>query len=119
MEIKLAATAAFTALLLAGCSRTASDESEQSAIAAIKELGGKFSQDATMPGQPVLTVNLSNTEVTNAGLAPVKDLKQLRTLFLDNTKIGDAGVAHLKGLKQLQVLSLVNTLVTDAGLGHL
>lgn len=119
MEIKLASMAALTALLLAGCSRSAPDEAEQSAIAAIKELGGKFTQDETRPGRPVIVVNLSNTKVTDAGLAPFKNLKQLQTLLLDSTNVRNEGLTHLKELTKLQVLSLVNTSVRDEGLVHL
>ena len=45
-----------------------------------------------------------NTEITDAGLAHLKDVTSLRELNLIGTKITDAGVAHLKGLTKLQQL---------------
>ena len=57
--------------------------------------------------------------VTDAGLAHLKGLTELRGLMLTSKRITDAGLAHLKGLSQLRSLSLSNAQVTDAGLVHL
>jgi serine/threonine protein kinase len=64
-------------------------------------------------------VNLSFTEVTDAGLAHLKDLTSLNSLWLHNTTVTDAGLAPLADLTKLTQLTLSNTRVTDAGLGHL
>jgi formylglycine-generating enzyme required for sulfatase activity/serine/threonine protein kinase len=61
---------------------------------------------------------LARTQVTDAGLAFFKDCKNLTRLFLDHTSITDAGLPHLKGSKKLTGLSLASTQVTDAGLAH-
>ena len=45
-----------------------------------------------------------------AGTPP--ELPQLRTLNLSKTEVTDAGLEHLKGLTQLEQLSLIGTLVT-------
>ena len=46
------------------------------------------------------------------------DLPELQTLDLGDTQITDAGLVHLKGLASLQELSLDGTKVTDAGLNE-
>lgn len=67
-----------------------------------------------------LTLN-NNKELTDAGLDKLKQLNlpKLAKLYLVDTQVTDAGLAHLKEIKTLQVLSLVGTPVTDAGLEHL
>lgn len=69
--------------------------------------------------QQVYSLNLANTKVTDAGLAQVAALPNLRVLHLEKTSIGDAGLAHLKSLQNLQYLNLYGTQVTDAGLANL
>jgi len=55
--------------------------------------------------------------LSDAGLAELKDLKNLQTLDLSyNAKITDAGMKELKSLASLQTLDLGWTDVTDAGL---
>ena len=62
---------------------------------------------------------LNGTKVTDAGLAHLKGLSQLKNLQLENTKVTDAGLAHLKELNQLLVLVLDDTNATDVGLEYL
>ena len=64
-------------------------------------------------------VDLSETQVTDAGLKHLRGLTQLQVLTLDSTQVTDAGLEHLRGLTQLRELQLANTQVTDAGLEHL
>ena len=61
---------------------------------------------------------LKGAEVTDATVAPLKDLGSLVELRLGNTKITDAGLKGVSGLKHLQVLGLELTGITDAGLEH-
>ena len=69
--------------------------------------------------QRVWILQLANTQVTDAGLVHLKDLRELQFLSLDDTKVTDAGLVHVKDLQGLERLYLVNTQVTDAGLVHL
>ena len=64
-------------------------------------------------------LGLRGAEITDAGLAHLAGLENLEALDLEITPIGDAGLIHLKGLKLLHTLWLSGTNVTDAGLVHL
>jgi hypothetical protein len=65
------------------------------------------------------TVDLSESNPDDAGMAGVADLKHLKVLDLRQTIVGDAGVKHFAGLTALETLDLSVTGVTDAGLEHL
>ena len=82
----------------------------------VETLGGRVSQNEQ--GE-VVTVDLSRTGVTDAGLAHLTGLTALETLELYGTPITDAGLVHLSGLTTLKTLGLSRTQVTDAGLVHL
>jgi uncharacterized membrane protein/mono/diheme cytochrome c family protein len=61
-------------------------------------------------------LDLGETSVTDAGLAAVGSMTNLRRLHLDRTAISDAGLPHLAPLAQLEALNLHATSVTNAGL---
>jgi len=86
---------------------------QEAAISEIEKLGGR------VEGSPKIRVNLSGTNVTDAGLEHVKGLTQLQSLDLACTRVTDAALEHLKGVTLLQSLSLGFTNVTHAGLEHL
>jgi mono/diheme cytochrome c family protein len=67
----------------------------------------------------VLWLDLSETRVTDAGLAVVSRLPNLTRLHLNRTAITDAGLAQLATLPRLEYLNLYGTAVTDAGLARL
>ena len=67
----------------------------------------------------LVELNLGSTKVTDAGLAAIKDLNNLMRLHLELTQITDAGLAHLKNLTNLTYLNLYGTRITDAGLEQL
>ena len=64
-------------------------------------------------------LQLDDTTVTDAGLAPLENLKHLEVLHLRRTRIGNAGLAHLKGLTGMKTLMGRYTLVDDDGLAIL
>jgi Leucine rich repeat/Leucine Rich repeat len=68
---------------------------------------------------PVLSIRLTETNVSDSDLARVARLSQLAFLDLTDTQITDSGVAHLSRLRHLEVLTLANTSVSDAGLSSL
>jgi hypothetical protein len=64
-------------------------------------------------------LDLSFTQITDAGLGDVAKLQQLTTLHLGNTKITDADLTEVAKLQQLTFLGLNDTQVTDAGVAEL
>ncbi len=64
-------------------------------------------------------LQINGTKITDAGLALLKDSKNLSVLWADKTDITDKGLEHLKPLTKLGWLKLERTKVTDAGLVHL
>jgi internalin A len=75
--------------------------------------------DFLAPLTKLQTLNLKNTQVTDADLAHLNGMVNLQSLNLALTHVGDAGMEHLKGLGKLQSLNLAFTNVTDAGLERL
>ena len=106
------------AVCLAGCGQTQAVREER-AVNAILKLDGKVTRDETLPGRPVVLVDLCGTQITDVGLKDLKELKGLQTLWLHDTQITDTGLKELKELKGLQELNLSETKITDAGLKDL
>jgi hypothetical protein len=92
---------------------------ERPIVAAIERLGGTVRVDEADPDRPVVAVDLTCTDCTNADLERLSGLTRLRTLNLGGTRITDAGLADLKGQTGLEELYLLATPLTDAGLDHL
>jgi Planctomycete cytochrome C/Leucine Rich repeat len=67
----------------------------------------------------IVSLDLARTKVTDAGLAAIAAMKNLRELHLENTTVSDAGLDQLKGLTALEYLNLYGTKVTDAGIQKL
>jgi hypothetical protein len=64
-------------------------------------------------------VNLTNSEIDDAGLVHLQRLANLRCLTLQSTNITDGGLIHLRHLLALRDLNLGHTKITDSGLQHL
>ena len=96
-----------------------STEAEDRDAQAVVWMGGSITRDDKAEGKPVVGVNLSETQVRDAGLKELKDLKNLQWLDLRWTSVTDAGLKELKDLKNLKFLNLRQTQVTDAGLKEL
>jgi hypothetical protein len=64
-------------------------------------------------------INLSLTDITDAGLARISRFPRLEQLRLASSRIDDAGLTCLAELKHLRHLHLIDVPVTDAGLDHL
>lgn len=67
----------------------------------------------------LVELNLAGTKVTDAGLSALAGLPYLKGLHLERTGITDAGLVHLAHLTNLVYLNLYGTQVTDAGLDQL
>jgi hypothetical protein len=61
-------------------------------------------------------LNLANTFVTDSGLRNLNDLTGLKRLDLSMTRVDDSGLRHLRGLNQLEELLIANSLVSNTGL---
>ena len=59
-------------------------------------------------------IDLSFTQITDAGLKEVAKLQQLTHLLLNYTQITDAGLKDVAKLQRLEALSLFGTKVTEA-----
>lgn len=64
-------------------------------------------------------LDLQKTEITNAGLAAVAELTELRSLNLAGTRITGAGLERLSTLRKLEQLDLRETTLVAADLGSL
>ncbi|MGI9240834.1 MAG: hypothetical protein ACR2RV_08535, partial [Verrucomicrobiales bacterium] len=64
-------------------------------------------------------LDVSKTQITDAGLADIAQLPNLTRLHLEKTGITDAGTPHLAKLGKLEYLNLYGTKVSDAGIAPL
>jgi hypothetical protein len=60
-------------------------------------------------------INLSGTQLTDGGLAHIKDYPKIERLDLTGNRLTDAGLEHLKGHPSLRYVCLDHTKVTAAG----
>ena len=80
----------------------------------LAELGG-----LTEGFEDLTEIDASNSQVTNAGLAYLRNLPTLKQLELGSTKVDDAGMQHLAQIPSLESLTLNQTLVSDEGVSKL
>lgn len=65
------------------------------------------------------SLNLSQAEITSAGVQHLAGLNNLETLDLSETRITDDDLVYVGRLRALRKLNLDDTDITDAGLAHL
>ena len=65
------------------------------------------------------SLDLTHSNVGDAGLAHLVARANLKSLNLRSTKVTDRGLEHLKALTKLESLNLSQTVVTNAGLEKL
>src|SRR6516225_9753212 len=81
-------------LAMAGCgnkpapvaTRHAIVATEPAAVKAVEKLGGRVTVDGHRPGAPIVGVDFKGTQVTDAALKELKELKHLQSLDLFGTK---------------------------------
>ena len=61
-------------------------------------------------------LELSDTQITDVGVARLGGLEKLRTLRLSRTRVTDEGVASLRNLADLEILDLEETQITNTAL---
>ena len=96
------------------------EKPEVGAITAFQFRVWKDGVVAKLPAPEVpFGLDLSDTNMTDAGVKELTTLKNLATLHLGSTKVTDAGVKELANQKNLTALVLSYTQVTDAGVKEL
>ncbi len=98
---------------------TPASADEQAAIDQISKSGGTVRVIARNSNEKEATFHLSDQDITDSALEPLKEVSGLVWLNLRGTKITDQGLAHLAELKTLKRLHLEKTEITDEGLKHL
>jgi hypothetical protein len=84
------------------------------------ELGGTVTREFSRTGSVIVKIDLHETQITDAQLAELAPLTELRELDLRKApNITDAGIVHLRGMIKLEKLNLFRTQLSDAGLPHL
>jgi hypothetical protein len=68
---------------------------------------------------PLEILILAETQVTDAGMVHVANMKRLESLDLYDTKVSNSGLAHLAGVTSLHVLKIGGTQITGDGLENL
>src|SRR5688500_1959134 len=72
-------------------------------IALVTQLGGTVTREISRTGDTIVKVDLHETQVTDADLARLAALTDLRELDLRKAPlITDAGIAHLRALVKLE-----------------
>ncbi|MFL5327472.1 MAG: hypothetical protein ACJ8C4_01045 [Gemmataceae bacterium] len=94
-------------------------EPDDSVEVMVKKLGGSVTRNNQLPGNPLGSVILSMSDVTDADLKSLAGLKAITYLGLYRTNITDAGLKEIAGLKTLQRIDVMKTKITDAGLKQL
>ena len=84
------------------------------ALADFEALGGSCRYNAD-----VKDVDLSNSAVTDADLARLADLPELRSLHLSHTAITDAALEHVRAVPGLRLLTVIGTDVSAGALKRL
>jgi hypothetical protein len=113
-------------------------DAERSAIANIKDLGGKIDMEeeevvaVRLQGDKVTddrlmlrhlpfirSLELRDCPITNDELRRLAGLEHLKTLNIEGARITDEGLQHVAEMRNLEILDLSRTRVTDAGLPRL
>ena len=83
--------------------------SQERAIAEIEGNNGSYKVDATLPGKPIVRVDLSFTEINAKSIRLVGKLPHLQQLNLLETSVTDEDLAPLGALTELRSLNLMAT----------
>jgi hypothetical protein len=89
-------------------------ESEEKARTTIEKLKGMISRDVKTGA--IIVVYLSNANATDLHLQHISAIRTTQQLFLGATAVTDAGLASIVNLKELRTLSVAHTKVGDPGL---
>lgn len=102
------------AVFLSGCTRRLDTQHDQ-ALQRVRSLGGTIEPDPPTLMNPVRSINLARSDVTDEDMALLAKIPGVRVLNLDNTRITDKGLSHLNEMRVLSQLSVRDTQVTTEG----
>jgi hypothetical protein len=85
----------------------------------IEKLGGKLKWGEGKYAKNVISIDLSDTAVSDGDLRHLLNFKELQHLDVRGTKVGDGGTQYIGFLKNLKTLNMFRTGLTDAGLARL
>jgi hypothetical protein len=100
-------------------------------LAEIVRAGGIYSRDDSVPGRPVVAIDLDSVLVDDSGRAHARGhasdrllecvvrFTSMRELSLVGANVTDSGISNLIRLQSLRSLNLRGTRITDVGLTHL
>jgi hypothetical protein len=88
-------------------------------VARIRAAGGKVEIDDKQVTKPVVQITVAPGMAINDVASKLRLFGNVKSLVLASTNVADADLVHISNLKELQVLSLAITSITDAGLKHL
>ena len=94
---------------------------DQTKLETLMLRGVKYTADgfAHLKGLTALRTLNASLSMNDASMTHLKGMTNLKVLMLySNPGLTDAGLAHIKDLKQIERLSLQFTGITDAGLGY-
>lgn len=100
------------------CAEEGTDDSiEADGIRKVESAGGRMRRDDTLPGRPVIEVNLPRRGAADAELlSALESFRHLKTLNLSGwSEITDAGMQDIGALKSLESLNLQRVRLTDSG----
>ena len=117
----------FVAMFVTNVSIGQDDSAESHAIQEIERLKGTITRDETLPGHPVIAVDLGQSprvedksdRPDNRCLKPLLSFPNLSSLDLSDCKITDAGLKTVAKMTKLTTLNLSGNKITEAGLREL
>ena len=74
----------------------AGDAEQGRALAQVLEMNGTVRRDETKPGTAVVGVDLSSTEISDAGLKHLEGLTKLETLIVPPERVSTEAREHLR-----------------------
>ena len=89
------------------------DRLKVNVVNAAKEFGDEQLATLSPVAERIIWLDLGRSQVTDAGMKTVGNMRNLERLHLENTKITDGGIASLAGLSKLEYLNLYGTEVTS------
>src|SRR5262249_8232000 len=114
LRTALAVTAVLALAMAVGAEHHRRRVGQERAIAAIEKVGGMIGMRPFVcvvdpSRRPVEAIELTQPNVIDTDLADLAWLPELKCLNLSDTGITDAGLAHLAGLIHLEELWLIDT----------